>query len=306
MAIQCTTHKGVAKTCKTKAPITAIKQLFLTVPGFAFADETSFLSEADWLGYIADGSIIPLVDVREQEDQSFEDPTIETTNGEKVDTFEGQRGALYRMLYDLDQHQIMRLLSGQNFGLIKGDRNNNARATKLSGGTITGVQLSFFKVWKMTEPDAENAPYSMVQLQEDDPGEWDDNGIYATPTWRLSRLGQPGNGVLQVDLTCGAIAAGVFTATVKYINTANPTNTGGTNERAISGLDVNSFRIFDQAGALLTPTTDYTVVESTSTPGEYTIDTTAGTPITGGTCQVIAYSSGTTYALYNSEEQILT
>lgn len=296
--MNCLNNKGIAKTCKKKTPITTERAMFLTVPGFAFADAVEFADRDTWLGYIADGSILPLQGIREVENQNFEDPIIETTSGEKIGTFEGQRGSRYKLLFPLDQHQLVRLLNDGEFGVIIADRNNNLRGTMLDDGTITGFTTSFFKVWKMDSPAADVAPWTMIDVQYDDPDEWDAKGVYLTPTWRVSRI----DGVLQVVTSSSAIVAGVFTTTVKYIDATNPTSAGATNEKAIPGLLVNNFKVYNQAGALLTPTTDYTVTESTDTPGEYEVDTTAGTPITGGTVQVIA----TATALYNSEAETLT
>lgn len=296
--MECLNIKGVAKTCKGKTPITIVRGLFLTVPGFAFADASEFADRDKWLEYIAAGSIIPLQGVREEEGQDFEDPVIQTTAGEKIDTFEGQRGARYKLLYPLDQHKLVRLMNDGNFGLIKADRNNNVRGTILSDDSITGFSLSFFKVWKQERPSAENAPYTMIDLQEEDPDEWDANGVYLTPTWRVSRL----DGVLQVVLATGTIAAGVFTANVNYVDGSSYNSDGTPVTRPISGLLVENFRIYNQAGALLTPTTEYTATPVAGVPDEYTIDTSVGTAITGGTCQVVA----TQTALYNSEVETLS
>lgn len=296
--MECLNNKGIGETCKQKTPITIVRALFLTVPGFAFADATEFASKADWLDYIAAGSIIPLQGVREEEGQDFEDPVIETTAGEKIDTFEGQRGARYKLLYPLDQHKLVRLLNDGNFGVILGDRNNNLRGTKLDDGTITGFNLSYFKVWKQDRPSAENAPYTMIDLQEEDPDEWDKSGVYLTPTWRVSRI----NGILQVVLTTGTIAAGVFTANVDYVDNSSFNPDGSAISRGINGAVDANFRIYNQAGALLTPTTDYTATPVTGVDGEYSIDTTVGTPITGGTCQVVAAAD----FLYGSEIETLS
>ncbi len=298
MTLICANNKGIAKTCKKMTTLTTERSLFLTVPGFAFADATEFADDDAWKGYIADGSIIPLQGVRLVEGQDFEDPIIETDSGEKIETFEGQRGARYKMLYPIDQHKLVRLLSGQNFGVIYGDRNNNIKGVKLEDGTITGFALSFFKIWKQERPGADNAPYTTIDLQEEDVDEWDADGIYLTPTWRVSRL----DGVLQVDLTTGTISVGVFSATVKYINSDNPNSDGSNVERAISGLVDANFEIYDQTGSLLTPTTDYTATEDSATPGLYSIDTTAGGAITSGTCQVVATAS----MLYNSEQETVS
>lgn len=296
--MDCLNFKGIGSTCKKMTPITMDRALFLTVPGFALADATELADRATFLGYIADGSIIPLQGVKEIEAQDFEDPIIETSAGEKIRTFEGQRGARYKLLYPLDQHKLVRLLDDGNFGVIRADRNNNLIATILADGTITGFSTSFFKVWKQERPGADNAPYTTIDIQYEDPNEWDVSGIYLTPTWRVSRI----EGVLQVVLTAGVIAAGVFTASVNYVDASNPTSAGATNTKTISGLLAANFQIYDQAGALLTPTTDFTATPVTGSAGDYTIDTTVGTPITGGTAQVIASAT----ALYNSEIVTLT
>lgn len=298
MGITCLNGKGIAKTCQKMTKTTAIKAAFLTVPGFAFPTAADFADDDYWKTEIAAGNIIPIQDVKEQENQDFEDPIIETTSGEKIDTFEGQRGSRYKCLFPLDQHKYARLLSGGNFGLIKGDRNNNLRASYLDDGVqIGGFSLSFFKVWKQLDPDAENPPYTYIDFQEEDPDEWDKSGVYLAPTWRIGRL----DGVLQVDLVAGAIAAGVFVIEVNYLNNSDLNSDGTDVEKAISGLLVDNLRVFDQAGALLTPTTDYTVTPVTGILDSYTVDTTVGTPITGGTAQVIASAD----ALYNSGVVVL-
>lgn len=298
MSIVCLNNKGIGNTCKAFSEITAIKSLFLTTPDFAFTDATDFADRDAWNAYIAAGSIIPLQGVREQENQDFEDPVIETANGEKIQTFEGQRGNLYRLLYPLDQHKLVRLMNYRNFNLIKGDRNNNIRATLLDDDTqIAGFKLSFFKVWKMVDPDAENAPYTLIQLQEDDPNEWDNRGRYLTPTWLVSRL----EGVLQVvTVQAGAIAAGAFTVNVNYVDQGYYNSDGSANSHAISGLVAANFQLYDQTDALLTSPGEYTVTEDANEAGKYDFTTTPS--ITGGKIKVIASAT----ALFNSEQITLT
>ena len=303
MTLQCSVVNGVAQTCKIKTPITAPKRLYVTRPGVTWADTTELATESVWLGKLADGTLKYIGEVFSHEVQDFEDPIVESNTGERNDTFEGQRGMLYNILHDLDQHQILRTYTGQLWNLIVIDRNGYARMTLNSDGTIEGIPLSYFKVGKQTSADAENLAYTPVQTQEENPDDWDQSGLYFKPdTWKFMRLGSPTAGVLQTTLTCTAIAAGVFTASVNFVNTANPSGDGSANTKAITGLLAANFKVYDQSGSLLTATTDYTATAVTGSDGDYTIDTTVGTPITGGTCQVIA----STTALYNSAVVTLT
>jgi len=299
MSITCGNGVGPAKTCIGKTPTTAIKVLFATVPGFSFTDAASFATRADWLTAIAAGSIIPIIQIREQENMDFEDPIIETTNGEKISTFEGQYGTRYKTLYPLDQHKLVRLMDGGNYGIYKADRNNNLQGWLDTDDTIQPFTTSFFKVWKQQQPDAENPPYTNIDIQEDDPGEWNGKGFYLTPTWGPSRL----DGILNVRLTAGAIALGVFVASVNYVNVSTASSAGVAISKAVTGLVDANFKIYNDSGTLLTPTTDYTAVAVAGSDGDYTIDTTAGTPIVAdSTCQVVPSS----IALYQSTVVTLT
>lgn len=288
---------GVGEECNQATPITVLSGLFLTTPDFEFANFTDFADQDKWLEGIRDGYIFPLQGIQEEEPQDVEDGVYEGSTGDKTFMYEGKRGSIYKFKMSLDAHKIMRGYSFKNWRLFELDRNNNIKGTSPDGTKATGFKLSYFRTKKQDKPTSENPPFTPVELQHANVKEYDQNGIYVSPSWLAADL----YGVLQVTLVAGTITSNKFTVTVNYVDGSSKGSAGTAPSAAISGLGAANFKVVDQLGAVLDSATQYTATESSTTPGEYEIDATVGA-MTSGTCQVIP----STTMLYKSAEETVS
>ena len=300
MAVICANEfDGIGEVCEQSPLVTIVQSLFFTMPNFSFASHADFADEDKWKAAIAEGKILPVHKVLEQEGQDVEDSIYESTSGSKVKNFEGRRGAMYRVLLPLEQHKILRSYDQKNLKLFFLDMNNRVLGTSPDGVKVQGFSLSYLNISKQQRPTPDAPAFTTVTIQEQDVNEWDSNGRYLKPTW----LGTSLTGVLKVDMTPSTVAANIFTAVVEYKDSSSLSSAGAARTAPVSGLTADNFRIIDNTGAVLdpdaTPTPEYAVVESTDTPGTYTVTATA---LASGSCQIIATADN----LYKSEIETLT
>lgn len=293
MAIVClNTLSGIGEVCEQATPITITSGFFLTRPDFEFSSFSSFATQADWLTGIVDNKIFPVQGVKDEEPMDFEDSVTDTPSGDKVFNFEGRRGKRFKILLPLEMHKVLRTYDRKNFKIFYLDRNNNIRGTTPDGTKVTGFSLNYFRIPKQQSPYPDNPAYSYIEVQELDINEWDRNGVYVNPTW----LGSTVKGVLTVEATPSTVATNDFTVAVSYVDNSGLTSAGANTTAAISGLVAANFEVIDQTGAVVTPEK---VTESTTTPGTYTIETSA---MTSGSVQVIPSST----ALFKSEVETVS
>lgn len=293
MAIVCLNSlSGIGEVCDQETPITITSGFFLTRPDFEFATFSAFALQASWLTGIVDGKVFPVQGVKDEENMDFEDSVTDTPSGDKVFNFEGRRGKRFKLLLPLELHKILRTYDRKNFKIFYLDRNNNIRGTTPDGTKVTGFSLSYFRIPKQQSPYPENPAFSFVELQEADINEWDTDGVYVRPTWLGSRV----KGVLPVVTTSSTVASFIFTTAVSYVDNSALTSAGANTTAAISGLVVGNFKVINESGVIVTPES---VVESTTTPGTYTVTTAA---MVSGSVQVIPTST----ALYKSEIEAVT
>ncbi|MCK5607512.1 hypothetical protein KAR91_36855 [Candidatus Pacearchaeota archaeon] len=289
---------GLGQLCQQATPITIKTGMFLVKADFSFVSLSSFLTEADHLTAIAAGNMYPIQNVREIENQDADDAVLETSTGDKVFQFEGTRGEMLKFIMPLEMHKIFKAqYSLKNWRVIWLDKNGNLIATSPDGVAVQGLKFSYFRVKKQETPSPDGAAYTPVEYQMASIKEWDVKGIYGNPLWLASDL----LGVLKVTLTNSVVAANIFTATVAWVSDSEiDPNTGAFKTFAIPGLVDANLNLIDQAGLTLTPTTDFTVVETT-TPGTYTVDASSG-GLTSGSAQVVASTTN----LYKSAIVALT
>lgn len=270
--------QGIPSACQTQNPFTTLKGIVLAVPGFTFDSFTDFANQDKWLEYIKDKKLFPVMEVKEIEPQNVEDGFYDTPDGEKLHLYDGQRGYVLKVKYDLNLHKILRTYSGKNWTIFKIDKANNVMAQTPDGTTVGGFELSLFHVDKQDNNISADTPaYTMMTIQEAIVNEWDVNGLYITPTWLALKL----DGVTKVVLTASTISSNAFTLTALYTDNAHLTSAGASNTAALTGRVAADFEIIDQTGAILNPATAYTCTEQSANPGTYDIDATVGAMTSG-------------------------
>lgn len=269
---------GIPNACQTQNPFTTLKGIVLAVPGFSFDSFTDFSDQDKWNEYIADKKLFPVMEIKEIEPQNVEDGFYDTPDGEKIKLYDGQRGYILKVKYDLALHKILRTYSGKNWSVFKIDKANNVMGQTSDGTIVGGFELSLFDVSKQDNNISADTPaWTMITVQEAIVNEWDVDGIYLNPSWLALKL----DGVTNVVLTASAIASFAFTLTALYTDNSHLTTGGVANTAALTGRVAADFEIIDQTGTVLTPVTDYTCIEQTDNPGTYDIDATVGAMTSG-------------------------
>jgi hypothetical protein len=267
---------GIGIPCESITPLTVLRSVFLTRPGFSFDDSADFADKDVWDTAIAAKEILPLQNIKGFENQKVEDGLHTTDTGDKIFLWPGMRGGLLKFVLTLDQHKILKTYSEQNWKMFKGDRGNNISGVLNDDGTISGFELGYFHVKGQMEATATDPPFTPVEYQELDPDEFDVKGCYVSPTWRIKNL----TPVTKVTITSSTVAAFIFTVTVNYVPASKFTAAGAAISIPCTGLIHDNFKVIDHDGTAEV----VSAVESTVTPGVYVI---TGTDITNGTVQII-------------------
>lgn len=298
MGLVCINSKpGLGSGCGQAAPLQPASGLLLTLDDFEFATFTDAVNETKWKEGIRDGKIFPLQEIDDEEKIDFEDSEQETSTGRLIFQFEGARRRIYKVTVPVDLHQKLRDYSFQKMRVFVVDYNNNIIGTSPDGTKLKGFKLSYFRVLKQEWATAGNGYSTSVKIQYADVNEWDRFGKYFTPSWLASDL----TAITNVEVTPSTMATFIFTATVNFVDKAEISSAGALKTAAISGLVAANFRVIDQTGAVLASATDYTVTESTSAAGVYTINATVGA-MTSGSVKVIPSAT----MLYSSDTETVT
>ncbi len=272
------TLDGIPSGCQTENPFTTIKGGILEVPNKSFSSYANFADETQWKTRIANKELFPILDVIEIEPVNVEDGFYDAPDGERIFLYEGQRGYILKVKYELARHKVLRSYSGLNWKMYKYDKRNNLMGTTPDGTVVEGFDLSLFYVSKIDNNVGADTPaFTMIHIQERIVDEFDSQGLYLTPTFLMQKL----PAVTKVVATPGAISTFVFDVVVDYQDSSGLQNDGTSRSKAITGLLIGDFEVIDQTGTIITPSS---ITESATTPGTYTVTTAA---MTSGSIQVI-------------------
>ena len=287
--------KGIGAPCENITPLTDAKTLVLARRGFAFTDAEDFATLASWKTAIADKNLYVLTGIASSENMKVEDGIYTGPFGDETHLWYGKRGKQYKFKLTKDQHTILfSQYSHKKWDLFELDRNGNIKGILNSDGTVSGSKLSYFIVKQQDEATEAEPMLTPVKFQKQDTTDWDERGCWLKPTWSVDEI-EP---ITYVKITASTVATNVFTLTVAYENDYTFDTDGTVKGAAISGLGVDDLLVIDQTGA---ENTLASVVESSTTPGTYTV---TGTTLTSGTVKVTPNTSNED--LYESDTATLT
>lgn len=284
---------GIGELCREGNGLQGIYGLVFADPDFEFTAASNFATLSDWTTGISGGQLFPVMGIKEDEDTTPDDVIWEGPYGDKVHITEGRYAKTYRLHLTLEQHKRLREYMQKKWKVFKIDRGGNLRGTLTSDNKVVGFDISFLRVGKMADAVADTPALTPIMIEEADPKQWNDSGIYLTPSWLPSEEIVP---LTEVDATPGSITSNVFDVVVSF--TGGYTDAGAANTIAITGLEAANFVVKNSDGLTLTPNS---VTESATVPGTYEIDCTDDT-ISSGTVQVIASST----ALYRSDVEAVS
>lgn len=267
--------KGLGTACEADNPFAVAQSLFLAAEDQEFASAAEFASIDKWNEAVIAKQIFPIHDINNVTDASEEDVTYTSpSTGAKSHIRDGKRGSMYDLQMPLVLHQILRTYSFKKFRLYVADLNGNIIGTSPDGVKVTGISLQYFKVGRMLAATADTPAFTQVETQEADVREFDDRGVYITPTWSPSSI----EGVLGLTLAQVGTASGTDIVVDTYF--ANGLSSDGSvNQIPYTGLEDNSSWVLVDASLAIAA-----VVESSTVAGRYTI--TADGAVTGGTIAV--------------------
>lgn len=284
--------KGVGVPCSQVMPLTEIAGIILARPGFTFTNAEACDTLTEWLAAVANKDLLVINNVREVEDQKVEDGVYTTAFGDKIHNWEGKQGKRLLITASKEQHEILRTYSNRNWELFIKDRNNNIWAILNADDTIQGIKLDYFHVFNQTSPTAERPAMTPIEYQHADPGEWDANGCYFNPAFRISNIVP----VTHVNITVSTVAANVFTLTAAYVPDKQFNANGTAISIPLEGLEKTDLEVIDQTGAA---NVLVSAVEDTETKGTYVV---TGATLTSGTARVKPNAT----SLYESDVATLT
>lgn len=278
---------AIGALCGQASPLQIESGIFLALSDFEFATYTDAVTLAKWQEAIRDEKIFPVIDLDDREIKDVEDNQTVTPTGKTIFNFEGTRARIYKVTLPVSVHQKLRDYSFQKLRIFVLDKGNNIWCTSPDGTKIKGLKTSYFRIQKQNwEGFVTN-----IEVNFGDVNEWDKFGKYFNPTWNGSDL----EALTKVEITPSTVnqTTHVFTASVAYVDGAEVTSTGISKSVPISGLLAANFNLI-KTGDI--PTAVDSAVESSTTPGLYTITAHVGT-FTAGTVQV----KPSTTALYKSD-----
>ena len=260
MSLNCANEKaGISKTCERKYPVQIYKGMLLLVPQFTLASAQELADRATLISYIADQKIYPIQGLVSVASEDTEGSVEDTSTQVKIHNFDGLRGAMYEATLPLEAHKIARTYNDINWTVIYVDMQGTLVFKENEDGTVQGVSTNLFRIHPLPTP-SEVATKTKIQIQEKNIEDLDTNGWFLNPTYDALDIYGPRD----ILASASTIVASVFTLTGVYQNNGKKAS-DGTNIQDTSGaagLADADFDVWDQNGVKLTPTTDFTVTET--------------------------------------------
>lgn len=277
---------GLPESCNNGNPFRIMRGFFTVAKGVSFT-ETEAAAITNYTSKVIAKTLLPVHNVYNLEDTSIEKKVQESVLGYKKTTHKGIRG--YKLSFDLtmDEYKVFDSWMGKNFDIIPYDDAGNIIFKSLGGDNLGGFPLAYFDVEKTPVITEAASMLTMVEIQEEDANDWlhvrhlkPQNNTAIADRWSPKDV----KTITKVTLTAGAVAANAFTVNLDYVSTSEMLD-GSDVTKVVTGALKDNFDVRDGTGAVVTPTT---VVETSGTPGEYTITCTT---YTGGTVQLVATAS---------------
>jgi hypothetical protein len=249
-------------------PFAVAHKIILVPQGTEIDTEANAKLQATWITLINEsknerGYVLPRIFRIEP---AQDDPIYEAgAKGMQEFVREGKKTVKYSLEnIPLCEHKKLRTLNNQRWAMFVITDNGSIRGKSIDGTKFLPVPLNLFRVENRKESDGEAMERTMVMIEWQNPNDWDDYGVYVTPTAFDPR---ELNGILDVTIgAASAISVAGFTFSVA----------GACDSVAIEGLVAGDFTLLDSTGATVSITS---VTESATVAGTYVLAATlsAGT-----------------------------
>lgn len=291
--------KGIGVGCAKGNPLKMPSVAIVAIPGFQFDTYDDFKDESKWLDGIAAEQLFPLEKFIYMEDATVEETSIETDSGDTFTGRDSKPGFSGGMNLTLKQNQLFQDYGDTNWTIFLVDEADNLEGQTPDGTVVKGYTLSEFDPKPMTRAlGADQKSHTKVTVRFEYNEEINKQIVVAKSSstdWSPKAV-LPESALTFVTTSNVSISTNTITASFNFVDDRDA-DLATTPIRTITADEIV---LVDQTGATLTPTTDYTVVE-TSTPGTYTIDATSGA-MTAGTLKLTASAT----SLYYGETTAVT
>lgn len=199
--------------CTKVNPFVDAVSLILTSPGFEFASFADFADQDKWTEGIKAGSVFPLNDIVEIEDQSEDTQYYEAPNGSRTPRRLGRYRHMYNFNKGLEVHKALQSFRNADVNLFLVDDAGNVMGFSPDGTKVQGMTIDMINPEKMKSAGQDNTPaWTPLTIDLKDAKEWNEKGIYVNPSWDAASL----DGVAPVEITVLTQTAALIVLKVGY------------------------------------------------------------------------------------------
>jgi hypothetical protein len=213
-----------------------LKTVFLTLLDFDFDTEDNFLDEDYWFAGIKTGNIIPIINLKEMDDNTEPENYYINAQDSEIKISGGKYKFNFRAKYSLAYHHVLDQLSGQAFRVMFADMNKNIYACNLVGTIHRGFDVELFNVENKKFSSGVVPAWTQIRIVLADADQFDKYGVISQMDFNPNKLT-----IIFVDIT--DISSDASTD-------INFTVTDSEYGLQILGLSASQVQIIDNTGVL--------------------------------------------------------
>jgi len=224
-------HLGRGGCIKTN-PFSAITGIILTTSSFEFATGETFATQANYITGVKAGTVIPMLNLWDYEDQSVEPTMAESGRQKRKVTRQGDYR--FNFIWDLpfDVHKKLQSFRNASIRVFLVDEAGYVYGTAV-GLTVKGFSTSMVNPNKMTfmPTGADTPALTSLTIDFNNQKEWNEDGVYVNPTWDVETL------VPLTDVVLEVVGAATSSLVVlRVYKTGGLTTAGVTSKIGITGI----------------------------------------------------------------------
>jgi hypothetical protein len=218
--------------CIKSNPFAALTGIIMTTEAFQFDTAETFATQANYIAGIKAGTVIPMLNLWDYEDQSVEPTMAESGRQKRKVTRQGDYR--FNFMWDLpfDVHKKLQSFRNASIRVFLVDEAGHVYGTQV-GATAKGFSTSMVNPNKMTlMPSGSDAPaLTSLTIDFNNQKEWNEDGVYVDPTWDVEAL------VPLTDVTLEIVGSPTTSlVVVRVYKTPGLTSAGVVSKIGISGI----------------------------------------------------------------------
>jgi hypothetical protein len=181
---------------KNENKFAKLKTIFLTLLDFDFDTEADFIDEVDWIAGIKARNIIPIVNLKEMDDNTEPENYYINAQDKEIKVSGGKYKFNFRAKYTLAYHQILDKLSQQAFRVMFADINKNIYACNLTGTIHRGFDVELFNIENKKFSSGVIPAWTQIRIVLADADQFDKYGVISQVDFNINKLS-----IIFVDIT---------------------------------------------------------------------------------------------------------